>query len=224
MAVLTKNEILQKIKENKLAFTPQLDAFQIQPHAIDLRLGWTFHIPKSWELKKEGRVALNVDYLDILDKQNYFETLELKSGQYFEILPNESIIGTTLENIQLNDLGLMAILFPRSSFNRRGLSVSLTGIIDAGYTGSLVLPIHNHTTNHIIKIYPGERICQIVFEELSSIITKKDSMFHGIKKAKYIGSDENNISYQTHKRKEASDEIQLIRSGDIKKLKKLYSL
>jgi len=224
MAVLTRNEILHAVETKDLVFTPQLDAFQIQPHAVDLRLGWTFYIPKSWELNENGRQALNVDYLDIQDKQNYFDIVTLKPGQYFEILPNESIIGTTLEQVEINDLQLMAVLYPRSSFNRRGLSVSLTGIIDAGYQGSLVLPIHNHTTNHVIRIYPGERVCQIVFEELSSKLTPQQAQMHGVKKAKYMGTNTQNVTYQDNKKKEATNEIELIKSGNIEQLKNDFKI
>lgn len=224
MAVLTRNEIIEYINEKKLDFSPSLDAFQMQPHAIDLRLGFTFYIPKSWELNKNGRQALNVDYLDPKDKQSYFDVIELKPGQYFEILPNESIIGVTLENVAINDLQTMAVLYPRSSFNRRGLSVSLTGIIDAGYNGTLMLPIHNHTTNHVIRIYPGERVCQMVFEELSSRLTKKEAQLHGVKKAKYLESKDSSVTYENVKRKEAKEELELIRSGKISKLKKDYSI
>lgn len=224
MSVLTKKEILQAIKDKSLEFIPGLDAFQIQPHAIDLRLGRKFFIPKSWGMTKNGREALNVDYLDLSDRQSYFETIELIPGQYFEILPGESIIGTTLEAIHINNLGIMAVLYPRSSFNRRGLSVSLTGIIDAGYKGILMLPIHNQTTNHTIRIYPGERVCQIVFEQLASTITKKDSMMHGVKKAKYAGVTTTEVTYQAFKKKEATVEIELIRSGKINELKKRYSI
>lgn len=222
--ILTRTEISESIKDNRLSFDPALDAFQLQPHAVDLRLGYTFYIPKSWELTNEGRKSLTIDYLDPKDKQNYFDVIQLEPGQYFEILPNESVIGITLERIEIKDLQLMAVLYPRSSFNRRGMSVSLTGIIDAGYNGHLMLPIHNQTTNHVIKIYPGERVCQVVFDQLASKLTKKDSQTHGLKRAKYIGSDPENVIYQDYKKKEASDEITLIREGKIQKLKKLYPL
>ncbi len=225
MTVLTKNEIQEFITQKKINFSPNLDAFQIQPHAVDLRLGWTFYIPKSWELTKNGRQALNIDYLNISKNKKYFEIIKLKPGQYFEILPNESIIGVTLEKIAINDLSLMAVLYPRSSFNRRGLSVSLTGIIDAGYKGNLVLPIQNKTNNQIIRIYPGERICQIVFEELKSNLTKQQANLHGLQKPKYINSSENDIIYQNkHRQKEADIEIELIKKGKIDLIKQKYKI
>ena len=100
----------------------------------------------------------------------------------------------------------MAVLYPRSSTNRKGLSLDLTGIIDSGYEGQLTLPVRNNTKSQVVKLYPGERLCQIVFEELTGPVQARKSKYHkkdiveGIKK---------------EKRKEA----RLILRGQIKKLK-----
>lgn len=221
MAVLTKNEIRTAIAENKLGFEPQLDAFQLQPHAVDLRLGYTFYIPKSWKITENGREALNIDYLnDRKPTSEYFDIIELSKKQYFELLPNEFVIGTTFEKISISDLQLMAILYPRSSFNRRGLSVNLTGIIDCGYSGTLVIPIQNNTNDQVIKVYPGERVCQLVFEELSSPLTHEESQTHGVKQAKYNNSDTKNIEYKPDK----DEEVEFIRTGAIDELKSKFTI
>jgi hypothetical protein len=62
MSILVKDDILTFIKKGKIVFTPELDIFQLQGHAIDLRLGYTFLIPKSWQLTKEGRKAISLGY------------------------------------------------------------------------------------------------------------------------------------------------------------------
>jgi len=59
--ILSKQTILNKIKNKQLAFKPNLDGFQLQPHAVDLRLGYKFFLPKTWEITKEGRKAINID-------------------------------------------------------------------------------------------------------------------------------------------------------------------
>ena len=128
MPVLTKNNILDRIRAGGLRFDPPLDGFQIQPHAVDLRLGFAFRLPKTWELTENGREALNIDYLGTR-KGDYFEEIQLVPGQTFELLPSEFVIVTTLEEIQM-PLDLMTVLYPRTSFNRRGLAVDLSGIID----------------------------------------------------------------------------------------------
>ncbi len=72
MATLTKREILDAIYYKKLEFEPELDQFQIQPNSIDLRVGWNFYIPKTWEYNERGRVALSGDCLNCnLKKENY---------------------------------------------------------------------------------------------------------------------------------------------------------
>jgi len=204
MAVITKNQILGRVRQGDIGFTPNLDAFQVQEHAIDLRLGFTFLIPKLWRLTSKGREALDLTHFDKLNNE-YFDVIELEEGQAFDLLPQEHVIISTLESIRLpNDL--MAVLYPRSSTNRKGLSLDLTGIIDSGYEGQLTLPVRNNTKSQVVKLYPGERLCQIVFEELTGPVQARKSKYHkkdiveGIKK---------------EKRKEA----RLILRGQIKKLK-----
>src|SRR3990167_1894653 len=151
MSVLTRKQFLEYIKEKKLEFEPELDQFQIQPNSIDLRVGWSFYVPKTWEYNEKGRVALDINYLDRTAKKEGYKIIRLKEGQYFEILPGEFIIISTLEKIKLNSGKLMAVLLPRSSTTRRGLFVE-GGIIDARYNGYLVLPVINNTRDQIIKI------------------------------------------------------------------------
>ncbi|MFT5281097.1 MAG: deoxycytidine triphosphate deaminase, partial [Flavobacteriaceae bacterium] len=145
------------------------------------------------------------------DNPDYFDIIELEKGQTFELLPQEYILVSTLETIKVPD-DLMAILYPRSSTNRRGLSVDLTGIVDAGYEGQLIIPIRNNTSSQIIKLYPGERFCQITFERLDKAAEYEESRYH--KKDIIEG-------FILNKNKQEKDtEIDLIRNGDIEEIKK----
>lgn len=176
MAIITKTQILERIKTGEIEFAPGLDSFQLHAHSVDLRLGFTFMVPKSWHMTKGGREALHLDHFDA-QPPAYFDVLEMEQGQYFDILPHEYVLVSTLESVKLpNDL--MAVLYPRSSTNRRGLSVDLSGIIDAGYEGHLIIPVRNNTNHQTIRLYPGERICQIVFEELSQKVEPRPSRYH----------------------------------------------
>lgn len=220
MPILTKFEITDLIKRKKLIFSPGLDAFQLQPHAVDLRLGYTFHIPKTWKVTSEGRKAIQVDPLDGNGHSDNFEQVTLKKGQYFEVLPREFVIVSTLEKITINDDNLMAVLYPRSSVNRRGLAVDLTGIVDVWYSGQLMIPLLNNTETQTIRVYPGERICQITFDQLASSIDKESAFQHGLTKAKYLSSTDTSLNYQIDKK----SEIDLIKKGDIVKLKEKYKI
>lgn len=178
MSVLTKADILARVTSGSLAFQPHLDTFQVRAHAIDLRLGYTILLPKAWHMTPGGREAIRlVDPLKKGYTQEHFEVIELEEGQYFELLPGEHVSVSSLESIKL-PADLMAVLYPRSSVSRRGLAVDLTGIVDAGYEGQLMIPIRNNTAHQVIRVYPGERFCQLVFQTLSAPAEVITSRYH----------------------------------------------
>jgi len=209
MSVLIKEDILRYVKAGKIAFKPTLDRFQLQAHSVDLRLGFTFLVPKSWHVTKAGREQLLMNYYDE-NRPEYFDIVELEKGQFFDLLPGEHILVSSLESIKIPE-DLMAVMYPRSSTNRKGISVDLTGIIDSGYEGQLVIPIRNNTQHQTVRVYPGERFCQIVFQKLAKATEPRHSRYHlrDIVDGVDVDSLEN----------ERSSEIELIMSGDIKQLK-----
>lgn len=207
MSVLTKEEILDRIAKDEIAIEPSVDSFQLQAHSVDLRLGFTFMLPKQYTITQHGREALRIDPLKNHGPE-YFDVIELEQGQYFELLPGEHVLVSSLENVKVPK-DLMAILYPRSSVNRKGLSVDLTGIIDSGYEGVLTMPVRNNTASQIIRLYPGERFCQIVFEKLSHEVDARQSRWH---KKDVVEKGE----------REKDEEIELILAGKIKELKSDY--
>ncbi len=215
MAILTKNQILERLKKGDITIKPSLDELQLKPHAIDLRLGYTFLMPKTWQLTKYGREALQIDHFD-KNRPPYFETLELEQGQFFELLPGEYIIVSTLESLKMPG-DLMGVLYPRSSTNRKGLSVDLTGIIDSGYEGQLAIPVRNNTSHQIVKLYPGERFCQVVFDRLDGVVNLEESRYH---KKDIIEGFIRNKKSTNHD----EEEIELISQGKIKELKEQFKV
>lgn len=209
MAIITKNEIIERIKSDGLAFKPNLDAFQLQEHSVDLRLGYTFMIPRLWHITPKGRESLDITHFDKRNHE-YFEVVELEQGQYFDLLPQEYILVSTLESIKMPD-DLMGILYPRSSTNRKGLSLDLTGIIDAGYDGQLILPIRNNTRSQAVRLFPGERLCQVVFEELKNSVNARPSKYHQKDIIEGV-------------QMEKKDEVEFIIKGDIKSLKDKFKI
>lgn len=218
MAVLTKHQILTLLDEKKICFSPSIDAFQLQPHAVDLRLGYRFLIPRNWTVDAQGRRAIKVAIDDVEQHREQFDEVVLEPGQYFDLLPNEFVIGTSLERIEMNADNVMAILFPRTSTNRRGINLSLSGIIDTGYKGNLIFPMKNEAGDQVLRIYPGERVCQILFEELSSPLTHKEAQMHGIAQAKYSGLTSGTFRMDT------SDERRLLVEGKLDALKTQFPL
>lgn len=212
MSVLTNSDILNYVKSGKLAFTPGLDSFQLQAHSVDLRLGFTFLVPKSWYVSKNGREQIHMDFY-AAEKKEYFDIVELEKGQFFDLLPGEHILVSSLESVKLPG-DLMGVMYPRSSTNRKGISVDQTGIIDSGYEGQLVIPIRNNTQSQTVRLYPGERFCQIVFQKLTDKVEARRSRYH--RKDIIEGVDVDSLS------NERETEIKLITSGNIKELKKDY--
>lgn len=215
MSVVVKHEIVELIKNGELKFSPALDTLQFRPHAVDLRLGNKFRIPKrSFAPHKanNGRSAVVLDHLAVNGGQfAHYEEVSLKPGQYFDVLPGEWIMGFTLESVHIKSNTLMAVLYPRSSVNRRGLALDLTGIVDTGYKGNLMIPIHNSTSMQVLRLYPGERICQLVFERLEQPSREG-----------YVGRYQGgNKAYAADV---ASREIELIRAGKIGAIKKEFKL
>jgi len=209
MSVLTKEDILAYVKEGKIAFDPILDTFQLQAHSVDLRLGFTFLVPKSWHVTKAGRESLHIDYFSP-DRKEYFDVVELEQGQFFDLLPGEHVLVSSLESLKVPD-DLMAVMYPRSSTNRKGISVDLTGIIDSGYEGQLVIPVRNNTQYQTVRLYPGERFCQVVFEKLAHDVNARKSRYH--QRDIIDGVDVDSLQ------EERDTEIKLITKGDIKQLK-----
>jgi len=218
MSVLTKNEILTAIQSGDIRFTPEIDKFQLQPHAVDLRLGYKFLIPRNWTLDEKGRRAIKVSIDDAQVHQEQFDEVNLQPGQYFDLLPNEFVIGTSLERIEINAMNLMAILFPRTSTNRRGIDLSLSGIIDTGYKGHLIFPMKNEAGDQVVRVYPGERVCQVIFQELNQPLTPEEANLHGLTAAKYTEINSGNFKL------DKEEERALLVSGKLNELKKQYEI
>lgn len=226
MSILTRSEILSQINSGGLVFAPSLDQFQIQPHAIDLRLGYKFLIPRNWTIDEKGRRAIKVAIDDVDAHREQFDEVQLQPGQYFELLPNEFVIGTSLERVELNAMHLMAILFPRTSTNRRGIDLSLSGIIDTGYKGHLIFPMKNEAGDQVIRVYPGERVCQVIFQELNQPLTPEEANLHGITQAKYSESGSTSSAQAGSQgfKLDKQDERDLLVAGQLENLKSKFKL
>lgn len=211
--IFSRPKILELLHDGKLEFAPALDAYQLQPDSVDLRLGTTFYIPETWQLTTEGRVAVRADYVDVKTSPEYFKMIKLKPGQYFELMPHEFIIISTFEKITMHEGNYAAILYPRSSVLRRGLIVE-GGVVDACYSGFLTIPMLN-SSNHSIRLYPGERVCHLVFHEISNVLSMEEAQRHGLAAAKYQSATQFGLDAKLDRQ----EEIELIRSGRLEELK-----
>jgi hypothetical protein len=67
-------------------------------------------------------------------------------------------------------------------------------------------------------VYPGERVCQVIFQELNQPLTPEEAKLHGITQAKYSGSGSQGFKL------DKDDERQMLVDGKLDELKKEFEL
>ena len=94
------------------------------------------------------------------------ELVEISDAEPFILHPGEFVLGSTLERVTLPD-DLVARLEGKSSLGRLGLLIhSTAGFIDPGWDGHVTLELSN-VANLPITIYPGMKIGQISFMQMT---------------------------------------------------------
>lgn len=132
----------------------------IHASSMDLHLGNTF------KLYEHSKFAV-LDPKHAESFEGNMRTVVIGNGDPFIVQPGEFVLGVTQEKITVPDT-LVVRVEGRSSLGRLGIIVhSTAGFVDPGFSGTLTLEISN--LNRLpVALYPGMRICQIAFEELSS--------------------------------------------------------
>lgn len=177
MAILSDKTIREYLEEGKIEIKPLLDEKQIQPSSIDMRLGDEFKVFKV--IRKPF-----IDPKDEEDIASYMEDTTVEEGEAFIIHPNEFALATTLEYVKVPD-DLVARVEGRSSMGRLGVTMHVTaGFIDPGFEGKITLEISN-IGSMPVALYPGQRVCQIVFETMT---TPSELPYgHPDRNSKYMG-------------------------------------
>lgn len=143
--ILSDKTIKEIILDNKIYLVSPFNPDNLQPCSIDLCLG---------------------DEL----KTIHGKCIDLSQDSY-ELKPNEFILGSTLERVNV-PYDLMGRVEGKSSIARLGVTIHITaGFIDAGFNGNVTLEIYNCSDKEF-ELYHGMNICQIVFETLSSRVDR----------------------------------------------------
>lgn len=151
MSVLTRNELLKAIGEDRIRIEP-FSEDMVGPGSVDLSLSDEFRIFKKL------RKAVAVD-----DSIEVEKITRLVYRDSFTLLPGETILGITSERIRLAP-NLCGWIQGRSRFARVGLLVHMTAsFIQPGIDNRQVLEISNMAPFPLI-LKPGTRICQVVFQ------------------------------------------------------------
>ena len=155
--LLSDRDILAEIDAKRIVVEPY-DETMIQPSSIDFRLDRYFRV---FENHRYPHIDPAVDQSDLTRQ------VEPVGDEAFILHPGEFVLGSTLEVVSLpNDLA--ARVEGKSSLGRLGLLTHATaGFVDPGFSGHVTLELANVATLPI-KLYPGMKIGQLCFFQLSS--------------------------------------------------------
>ena len=153
--VLSDRTIERLIADGRIEIDPY-DATLLQPSSVDVRVDRYFRVFHN----------ARYPYIDVKEPQEELTELVEIEEEPFILHPGEFVLGSTLERVRLPD-DLVARLEGKSSLGRLGLLIhSTAGFIDPGFDGHVTLELSN-VANLPITIYPGMKIGQISFMQLS---------------------------------------------------------
>jgi dCTP deaminase len=154
--VLSDRSIRRLVDEGRIGIDPYAPEL-MQPSSLDVRVDRYFRVFRN----------SRYPFIDVKAKQeDLTEAVEVTDDEAFILHPGEFVLGSTLERVRLPD-DLVARLEGKSSLGRLGLLIhSTAGFIDPGWDGHVTLELSN-VANLPITIYPGMKIGQISFVQLS---------------------------------------------------------
>lgn len=155
--ILSDRTIKESIASGRIVIDPYDESY-VQPSSIDLRVDRFFRVFENHRYP----------YIDPKQPQEDLTVLvEVGDEEPFILHPGEFVLGATLERVRLGE-DLVARLEGKSSLGRIGLLIhSTAGFVDPGFDGYLTLELSN-VANLPIAIYPGMKIGQISFYQLST--------------------------------------------------------
>lgn len=212
--ILSDISIQQRLVRGDLSLVPAPDLeVQLQPASLDVRLGneFVFFPPLPEDAgcafcNHTGQVLYFYErgpndppgnqripcpecpklkgVIDTRDPSTLDNNTILTTDDPVTIGPGEFALGTTLERITMPH-DLVARVEGRSSIGRLGLTVHVTaGFIDPGFEGQITLEIANLNWYPIV-IYPGMRIAQLAFHNMTTAAARPYG--HAMGNSKYQG-------------------------------------
>ena len=155
--IFSDRTIKEAVAAGRVIIDPY-DEAMVQPSSVDLRCASGFRV---FENHKYALIDPKAPQEDLT------VAVEASDDTPFILHPGEFVLGSTLETIGLAD-DVVARLEGKSSLGRIGLLIhSTAGFIDPGFKGQVTLELSN-VANLPIAIYPGMKIGQISFYELTT--------------------------------------------------------
>lgn len=130
--------------QNTTSYLSHVQSKDVQPNAVDLRLGKVFKISTNTFIIDEEQKVHRGSEAAFLAADGYYH---LQPGHYEVIMENEITVGD----------GEAGFVITRSTLNRNGVFLT-SGLYDTGYKG--VMAGVMHVSIGIMKIKPGTRIGQ----------------------------------------------------------------
>ena len=154
--VLSDRAIRRLIEACRIGIAPY-DPALMQPSSLDVRVDRLFRVFRN----------SRYPFIDVkAEQEELTELVEVADEEPFILHPGEFVLGSTLERVTLPD-DLVARLEGKSSLGRLGLLIhSTAGFIDPGFDGHVTLELSN-VANLPITIYPGMKIGQLSFVQMS---------------------------------------------------------
>jgi dCTP deaminase len=155
--LLSDRDIRAQIESGRIGLDP-LNIELIQPSSMDVRLDRFFRLFDNHKYP----------FIDPREQQDDLTRfVEVASDEPFILHPGEFVLGSTYEFVSLPD-DIAARLEGKSSLGRLGLLThSTAGFVDPGFRGHVTLELSN-TATLPIKLWPGMKIGQLCFFQLSS--------------------------------------------------------
>ena len=155
--IFSDRTIKEAIATGRITISP-FEESHVQPSSIDLRVDRFFRVFENHKYPHIDPMARQEDLTTIV---------EVAEGEAFVLHPGEFVLGSTVERVHLGN-DVVARLEGKSSLGRLGLLIhSTAGFVDPGFDGFLTLELSN-VANLPIAIYPGMRIGQISFYQMTT--------------------------------------------------------
>ena len=171
--ILSDKDIRKYIQDTNIPLIEPFSDYHLQAASYDVSMSGNISI-----LKRLGKL---IDPADEFDLGDTFENVRIGANGYL-FSPGEYLLAELTEKVKIPN-NLIAHIRPRTRFTRAGILVA-DQHCNPTYEGRLHIGLYNIGLNTIL-LWPGLKIAQILFEELSSVPSeelwyqnKKDAAFH----------------------------------------------
>jgi dCTP deaminase len=175
MSALSRDSIFERLERRELSVSPLLTADQVGMCSVDLRMGTVVLMARAGRRSHVDPAAYKARHVHegIESLKQKHERFDVPFRQSFLLHPGYLALVPTLEWIKVPD-DLQGIVTARSSWAREGLNIATATIINPGYRGIVTLELANFGEIPI-SLFPGLRIAQIAFYQLSTTMNTSAS-------------------------------------------------